>query len=245
MAVPTFVGFGVNYSASGSLISCTPAAGTTDGDIIVDYLMSKYVYPDVPGTISASTNGGAKIYQGGAGGFLSLAVFWQRVSGSAPASVNYLHAVSSLPLGIVSTTFRGCVSSGTPYDFYTAESPAVSSTWNISSGTTLGDDRRIVTGYITDAAGNSFSAGTYFSVDAQGDIGTGFYGALLGYADLLAGSSPSDSGGMFSSQRRRGLTLALIPGASGYANKVNGVAAASIGKVNGVATASISEVNGA
>lgn len=244
MAVPTFVGFGVAYSAAASFISCSPATGTTDGDIIVDFVMSKYIYPDVPLAISSSTGGGTKISQAGSGGFLSLAVFWQRVSGSAPASVGYTHLVSTLPLGIVSATFRGCVSSGTPYDFYTEESSSVSSTWNISSGTTTGADRRIITGYITGAYGNYFSDGTYFSVDAQGDIGTGFYGALLGYADLIAGSSPSDSGGMFSSQRRMGMTLALIPAPSGYGNDVNGVDSANIGKVNGVATANISKVSG-
>ena len=38
--------------------------------------------------------------------------------------------------------------------------------------------------------------------------------------------------------------LAYTLAATGYANNVNGVAAASIGKINGVATASIEKVNG-
>lgn len=247
MAVPTYVGYNVSFQTSGNLLTLYPHASTTDGDIILNFLFTKYTFPSSPGNIVAYSSGGTKISQHNYTAAVTLATFWYRVSGSPPAYMQYLHANSGCEYGGVTATFRGCVASGTPYDFYNNEAGGGGTTWYVTSGTTTGADRLIVNGLVLAMSGKIVYNGTHFTGLAQGDIstgGNGFYGALLKYADTAAGFSPADSGSISSTVTRIGTTVALASPAAGYANKVNGVAAANIGKVDSVATANIAKVNG-
>lgn len=241
MAIPTYQGFNAAASASGSIISVAPYGFTTSGDIIITYVMSKYAYPDAPGAFTAYTSGETKITQIYHSYLFGVAIFWYRVSGSVPTSFSYLHANSGCPTGAISLTFRGCVASGTPYDFEIEQAGRSSSPWYASSGTTLGADRLLVSGHVNTNPSAIYANGTYYSSAAQGSIGSYFYGALMTEPQASAGTTPSDSGLLYNCSSEIGLTFALKPP---YPHKVNGVAAANIGKVNGVATANIGKVNG-
>lgn len=250
MSLPTLVNALTSDSVSGTTVTGTVPAGVAEGDILLSWV----AFGGTNG-FTASTNGGTKIgeyyrIQSGIITRLTVALFWLRVPASVPSTMVYTQSASGAASAVGIVAVRGCITSGTPYDFVTesADAGALTSILIPAMDTTsYGADRLLVDGHIWVGYAEAVASNPVRYTN-QGDVGMGsssdLHSAVFTRNRATAASESADSGTISNNQWKLGLNLSMKPQPSGYLNDVIGVSAANIGKVNGVATANISAVNG-
>jgi hypothetical protein len=179
---------------------------------------------------------------------LAYAAFGKKATGSESGSVNITTTTTSIPAMAKMSTYSGVDVDGTPYESAATTATTSGTNWSLVA-MTVSNDGSMAVHHINGAkAYTANDDGTYFAevYDHNTTLGNDAMIALYQLA-YDSGSSDADTIGdnnSISWFRSEGVRFVLMPAATGYPNKIYGVAGANIAKINGVAVANIAKVHG-
>ncbi|TPJ95598.1 hypothetical protein FJ872_33005 [Mesorhizobium sp. B2-5-9] len=217
----TYIGTGAPATSDGTATSVGLPAGIQVNDILLLSISSSNTTVDTDGTVSTPAgwsivaNSPQSIQAGSAG--CRLSVFWRRATGSdtAPSVSSVGHLAASI------SAFRGCPTTGNPWDTTAGDTVLSSSTVTMPSVTTTKDKCMVVlvvantlsgTSGITSGYTNANLTGLAELADVQTNLGGGGGVAIAAGVMLLAGATGTTSATVTGGNRQGRLTISLQPG---------------------------------